>query len=355
MNRFNIDQLPKNPRILIIKLRSIGDVVYNTSIYEPIKKALPGAHLSLIVEKFTLDIVKNNPHLDEVLCFEKKPLLRQIAFYLKLFFTKYDVVIDMHGGPRSSLMALISGAKHRIGNKLSKRAKFYNIPLQFTAEDYSHPLYNQIGYITKIGIPVKTPKPEIFLSKERVNSTKELLKSKGITEETPFCILHIGSKKKCCDWKAENYAAVIDYCSEKKNLKVVINTIPSMADFTQEIIKNLRTTAVLIINGLQEAAAMAQEAEFVISQDGGYIHISSAVGTPVIAIFGPTNVNWLPKGDLNKLVSKNLDCSPCSQTVRLQPGKEECNKGNAECMRLITAKDISEKVDELMQELTLKN
>ena len=82
MNIFPNDQLPKKPRILLIKLRSIGDVIYNTSVYSPIKRAWPSASLTVIVEPPAYDIVRYHPDVDEVLVFRKGSLLGQIAFYL---------------------------------------------------------------------------------------------------------------------------------------------------------------------------------------------------------------------------------------------------------------------------------
>ena len=67
MLSFPREKLPKNPKILIIKLRSIGDVVYNTAVYTPLKKSFPGCHLTVLVEHFSLDIVRNHPDIDRVL------------------------------------------------------------------------------------------------------------------------------------------------------------------------------------------------------------------------------------------------------------------------------------------------
>ena len=78
------DRIKPDAKILLIKLRSIGDVVYNTAIYEPIKKHLPNAHLTVLVESASYDIVKNHPDVDEVLCFEKSSFIAVSYTHLTL-------------------------------------------------------------------------------------------------------------------------------------------------------------------------------------------------------------------------------------------------------------------------------
>ena len=86
---FNLkDHIKPDAKILLIKLRSIGDVVYNTAVYGPIKKHLPNARLTVLVESPSYDIVKNHPDVDEVLCFKKTSFFEQAKFYLNLMQNK---------------------------------------------------------------------------------------------------------------------------------------------------------------------------------------------------------------------------------------------------------------------------
>jgi ADP-heptose:LPS heptosyltransferase len=71
---------PPKPKVLIIKLRSIGDVIYNTVVYSPIKKAWPDAHLTVIVEPPSYDIVRYHPDIDRVLIFDKKTIQKKSGF-----------------------------------------------------------------------------------------------------------------------------------------------------------------------------------------------------------------------------------------------------------------------------------
>ena len=77
-------KIPRKAKILLVKLRSIGDVVYNTSVYFPLKSHFPEAHLTVLVEQPAYDLVCDHPDVDEVLCFKKEPFSQQIQFYRKL-------------------------------------------------------------------------------------------------------------------------------------------------------------------------------------------------------------------------------------------------------------------------------
>ncbi|MBT5631624.1 MAG: hypothetical protein HOJ13_02745, partial [Nitrospina sp.] len=105
---FPRDKLPKKPKFLIIKLRSIGDVVYNTAVYTPLKKSFPDCHLTVLVEKFSVDLVRHHPDVDQVLSFDKSSGLGQLEFYFRLFSNRYDVVIDMHEGTRGAVMCFVT-------------------------------------------------------------------------------------------------------------------------------------------------------------------------------------------------------------------------------------------------------
>ncbi len=105
--------IPLKAKILLIKLRSIGDVVYNTAVYAPLKRHFPDAHLTVVVERPSYDLVCDHPDVDDVLCFEKGSLWKQILFYSRLIRERYDVVIDMHEGTRGAVMCFLTRASIR--------------------------------------------------------------------------------------------------------------------------------------------------------------------------------------------------------------------------------------------------
>ena len=95
---------------------------------------------------------------------------------------------------------------------------------------------------------------------------------------------------------------------------------------------------------VQSLPAITQGASFVVCHNGGYMHLASAMGAPVIALFGVVHPGvWKPLGQRDQVVYKNIECSPCYDHTR----KPECYEGDAECKRVIEVDDILKAVERL--------
>ncbi|MDQ3346703.1 MAG: hypothetical protein M3545_01915, partial [Acidobacteriota bacterium] len=115
--------------ILLIRLRLIGDVVFTTPIPRALKRVFPAARLTYLVEAAAAPVVQGNPHLDEVLVAPRPSGLARIVCDIRLARrlrrARYDLVIDLHGGPRSAWLALATGARQRIGYVVQGRTWMY--------------------------------------------------------------------------------------------------------------------------------------------------------------------------------------------------------------------------------------
>jgi ADP-heptose:LPS heptosyltransferase len=331
------NKLPKNPKLLIIKLRSIGDVIYNTAVYTPLKKSFPGSHLSVLVEPASYDIVKHHPAVDEVLCFEKKSLLGQVIFYYNLFKNRYNVVIDMHEGTRGAVMCFITLASFRVGHRFAKRSFLYNVKLEFGDLQPKYPIDYQVALIRKMGVKFEKITPIIYISEAAKENAAILLRENGISNKDSFCILHPGAR--IFDrWEAWKFAKLADRVFELYNLKILLTWGSGQKELVDQIIPKIKNAPyVLLSTKLQELGAITQRAKFAVCHNGGYMHMASALGTPVVGMFGWANPNiWKPIGRNSEIVYKNLECSPChSKTI-----KSECLAGYPECKRLITVDDV---------------
>src|SRR5687767_13387753 len=116
-------------KILLIRLRLIGDVVFTTPIPRALKRVFPDAHVAYLVEPDAAPVVTGNPHLDEVIVAPRPRGLARLVGDLRLARSlrrrRYDLVIDLHGGPRSAWLALLSGAPRRIGYQIKGRTWMY--------------------------------------------------------------------------------------------------------------------------------------------------------------------------------------------------------------------------------------
>ena len=339
-------QIPPRAKILLIKLRSIGDVVYNTAVYAPIKKRFPDAHLTVLVEKPSYGLVCDHPYVDEVLCFEKGSFWKQIQFYSRLILEGYDVAIDMHEGTRGSMMCFLTRAQMRIGNKFAKRSFLYNTKIDFSDLEPKFPVDYQVALIKKIGVSFNQITPLVHIPDPARQRAKDLLVEHGIKSGDEYCVIHSGTKKVYDQWQYEKFARLVEIIPEKYGLKVMLTCGPGEEPQAKSVVERVRGRQVTYLQtGLQELGAITQGARFALCHNGGYMHMASALGTPVIALFGVVNPRvWKPLGLRDVVIYKNIECSPCNKQTR----KPECYEGDAECKRVITEEDVLEAVERVL-------
>ena len=116
-------------KILLIRLRLIGDVVFTTPLLRALRRAYPDARIAYLVEREAAPVVEHNPHLDEVIVAPRTRGVRRIvddlALGLRLRRERFDLVLDLHGGPRSAWLTWASGAPERIGYDITGRRWMY--------------------------------------------------------------------------------------------------------------------------------------------------------------------------------------------------------------------------------------
>ncbi len=346
------DHIKPDARILLIKLRSIGDVVYNTAVYGPIKRHLPNAHLTVLVEEASYDIVKNHPDIDEVLCFRKTSFLEQVKFYTNLISTRYDVAIDMHEGTRGAVMCFLSFARFKVGGKFARRSFLYNTKINFSDLKPALPIDYQVALISKLGVPIENPRPIIHVSDAWHKNARDLLISKNFNPEKPYCIIHPGARK-YDQWQFEKFAEISEYFFSRFNLGIILTCGPGQFDqverLTQCLSKEIPYT--FISTELSILLGITASAKFVVCHNGGYMHAASAIGVPVAALFGLTDYRiWKPLGEKSVVLHKDIDCWPCTSKTM----KQVCWDGKPECKELISPQDVINSIKKLCPEFSHK-
>ncbi|QPJ65195.1 MAG: glycosyltransferase family 9 protein [Candidatus Nitrohelix vancouverensis] len=330
------DRIPKNAKILLIKLRSIGDVVYNTSVYGPLKQCFPDSELTVLVEPASYDLVRSHPAVDVALCFRKGSFLEQARFYFNLFAHRYDVAIDMHEGTRGAVMCFVSQARYRVGHRFAKRSFLYNETLQFEDLAPRFPIEYQAALVNKMGVAIDAPRPEIHLDDSVESAARERLRALGIADDEDFCIVHCGTRKVYDQWQYKKFAELCQEFHSQLGVKAVLTCGPGEEAQARQVLDHAQGTP-FFVAGLQELGWISRRARFAVCHNGGYMHFASALGTPVIALFGVVNPRiWKPLGERDIVLYKEIECSPCNSKTR----KPECYDGDAECKRNIETEDV---------------
>jgi len=364
--------------ILIVKLSAIGDVIHTLPALAALRQLYPDAHITWVVEEAAADLLADQPHLDRVVISRRKAWLRELrggriaapikeirAFLRELRSRPYDLVIDFHGLLKSAVIVLISGGKRKLGYDSMQEgsALFYNEKIPEKMEKHAVDRYlDFVRYLEGSGSDIRslaeTPEFTITVGGERLERTiaprSELLKGVGEEEKRGEGTESGGVRKaerryvavnpvafwETKLWEENKFAELGDRIREELGIDVVLTG--SEAGPLEKIKTRMKTAAVNLggQTTLRELASLYRDASLVITTDSGPMHLAAAVGTPVVALFGPTDpVRTGPYGRGHRVIRREMSCSPCF--------RKHCKAPR--CMTDITVEEVFSAVKEVLE------
>jgi heptosyltransferase II len=322
-------------RILLVRLRLLGDVVLTTPLIRALRRKFPDAHLSYLVEPQAAAVVRGNPHLNDVIVAPKRSgIARWIddaSLARRLRRARFDIVIDLHGGPRASWLAWAAGAPARIGYAIPGRSWMYTHAVP-RADDLAprHSVVNQWDLLAPLGIgppdPVRDP-VEIHEDAVAVRDVNAKLRALGIDPEHQLVVIHVSAGNPFRRWPADAFATVAARLAADSRRRVVMTSGPSEADAAAKIVsaarERLGPSAYRVSDPVLDVAelrALAGRAAVYIGGDSGPLHVASATTAPIVALFGPTlperSMPWRDSRWFAEAVDAGpLACRPCRQRV----------------------------------------
>lgn len=318
-------KLPQNPRILVTRTDRIGDLVLTTPVFKALREKFPSAWIAALVFIEHRDIVKGNPYLDEVILYDKKGsekgVLGQILFASMLRRKKFDLVIHCHGTNRMHLASWLAGIPRRLGYE--RRAPW--------ALTHVHPYDKKAGqkqeaeYLFHLLEPLGIARPdkiEMFfpLSERAERSLENLLFHYQVSKEKPWVILNPAASDITKMWPAEKFA---EFAARlQKEMPCVFFAIGALND--RPVVESLREKSkvpIVDLGGkltLGMLGSLLKRSTLLVSNDSGPVHIATAVGTPVVSIFGRYEPGlgpdrWRPLGEKCRVVAKDVSDVPLSE------------------------------------------
>ena len=304
-------------RVLIIRLRSIGDTVLSTPSLFALKRFLPHASVDILLEDWVAPVLAGFEHVDNVLTVPRKSTAARARVAARLRRNHYDVVYNLHGGTTATLLARATGAKHRVGYTDYQYARFHNYLSPASASlwqrEKTHSVEQQLALPGWTGVPV-SDRPPTHLAVTEIAATKmaERLKTVGL-ESAPFAVVHPAAAFDTKQWAAENFAAVISELAARQIPTIAI-TGPTEAELVDQLRRMSTTSIVSFPNlSLPEVTALLSRARLFVGNDSGIAHMAAAVETPSVVIFGSSNrAHWGPWATKPaEMVFEEMDCQPC--------------------------------------------
>lgn len=335
--------------ILIIRLSSIGDVVHCTPVAESLKTAWPDCKITWLVGEVSADLLKYNPYIDEIIIWSRERFekhLRSLEFSKALTIwqnlrnmlasRKFYAVLDIHGLFLTGMIAKQAKAVRRIG--LSGAREFNTLFMTETAAPFGNHITDKyLGVLRPLGITSVKHKMTVIVPEEIKRLTEDFLKDKGIAPYEKYAVLVPGTTWPSKNWPSCFFIETVRLLH--KNFKIVLCGGKAELNLGMEI---ENTPGLPVVNtigqtGLLEMAGIIERASVVITGDTGPLHIAAALGTPTIALFGPTDPSvYAPLGKKSAILVNRLPCSFCHKT--------KCPKGDAYCIKSITPDKVVQEV-----------
>jgi predicted lipopolysaccharide heptosyltransferase III len=322
--------------ILIIKLRYIGDVLLATPTVRAIKAARPEVRVTVMVNRGTEDVLSGNPDVDAIMVLDKGSLTAQSRLIAGLRGRQFDTVIDLTDGDRSAFLAWITGAPVRIGfnDEHRWRGRYYTevVPPR---PGVQHRIDRDLEALKIVSIQAGSKNPQLWLMPEEKNSADLLLDQLGVQRLQSIVILQPGARYWFKAWPPERFAELADHLTSQYGCQVLIGGSEQDLDLAQQIRQMTKCSPVIMAGRttIKQFAAVANKAALFVGSDSGAMHIASAVGAPVVALFGPSNPReWTPRGGPVEVLYKESDCRTCVHPT--------CTRGEENCMRLITVQEV---------------
>ncbi|MEN8134418.1 MAG: glycosyltransferase family 9 protein [Thermodesulfobacteriota bacterium] len=342
--------------ILIVKTSAIGDVTHTLPALNALRKHYPEAHITWLVEEAAADIIKGHRALDRVLISRRKYWVREMrgggarfikawrevwAFIRALRDTHYDLLLDFQGLLKSGVLVWLADADRKIGfGRGMEHAEcsyiFLNERIPPVDMD-THALTREMVLLKGIGIEADDIAFDLPITDSDRTEIDSILGGNGIDRQQPLVAINPQATWATKLWFNERFSVIADRLLER-GCSVVFTG--SQADRVEidRIIAGMNGKAVNLAGktSLLSLAALYQGAKVVLSTDTGPMHIAAAVGTPLVAIFGPT-APWRtgPWGEDNAVLRVDMDCSPCL--------KKTCTR-DSECMRKISVEMVESAV-----------
>jgi lipopolysaccharide heptosyltransferase II len=335
-------------KILLIRLRLIGDVVFTTPIIRALKRAMPDARLAYLVERESAAVVAGNPNLDEVIVIPRSRGLSRIVDDARLAWRlrkrRFDLVIDMHGGPRSGWLTLATGAPQRIGYEIAGRSWMYTRRIRRPRElRPRHSVINQWDLLQAIeGWTVEGPDPvrdAVEMAPDPVSERRvaERLASAGVNPGHHLIVVHVSAGNPFRRWPEDAFVRLVAGLAGVAERRLVLSSGPSdraaanrIARGARELLGTEQACRVLDYGDfdLAELRALVARSRLFIGGDTGPLHVAATTATPVVAVFGPTlparSAPWRDPAYRTASVGVDgLACRPCDQRT-CAPGDFRC-------------------------------
>jgi heptosyltransferase-3 len=319
-----LPSLPPAARILIIRLRSIGDIILLTPALRLLKEWRSDLQVSVMVEPRFRELLEGNPDVDEILepgtgsGFGK--IVARFRVVQELRRRGFSLCLNLHGGPTSTLLTRASGAQRKAGFEHFRSRRGYDVLIpdaRIILEQTSiHTAEHQASALFYLGMPrQEIPRARLAANPSNQNWWREKRATLGISAPREYVLIHPTALYATKQWPPEHFAKLGIYLERELGLATLFSCGPGEGS-ALDAVERAAGTVLRRVEGasLGQFAALLAEARLFVGNDSGPAHMAAALGRPVVVIFGSSSSQiwgpW-PRQAGGRIVQNFYDCNPC--------------------------------------------
>lgn len=319
------------PRVLLVRFGSMGGVILTTPLIRAIRARHPAADIFVLTEHRYKPLLSEHPHVAEIIAVGRHRSVREAIPYIRQ--QQITHFLDLQRDARSRLLRLlVRGSWGKYQSDWLARTLLIRTKRSMYGEHV--PMAERFFAAARdLDVEPDGAPPELYLSGEAVWQAGTWLEQAGVPSEGPLIAIAPGASRATRRWPGDYFVALIKKITATHAHVVIVGGADESKLASEIALRaGAHTASAAGALSLQATAALLKRSAAVIAGDTGLLHMATAVGAPVVALFGPTvrRFGFFPYQAHAAVIERDLPCRPCSTH-----GTAECPLKHHECMRSI--------------------
>jgi ADP-heptose:LPS heptosyltransferase len=338
-----LPSLPQGAQVLVIRLRSLGDVVLTTPALAALHAWRPDLQVSVVVEAAFAPLLEGNPAVTEIII--AKGIL---STAWELHRRRYPLVFNQHAGPASALMVGASRIPARVCWSGRQFSFVYNVLVpearEFFGDRPVHTAEHRATQFYWTGMPRgPLPAAQVFPQTDAIASVAKKIQAKGADPRAPYAILQPGGRYFTKRWAVDKFAALAGWLRATYGLAPFVILGPGEEEVGAVVRRQMGASATVFDSlSLRELIALIAGARLFVGNDAGPMHLAAALQRPVVAIFGSSSsVHWRPWETPSRVAQNDFPCNPC-------PGDKCYALDEPRCILSVSVEQVREACEALL-------
>jgi heptosyltransferase III len=316
------DTSQASKRILLVRTDRLGDVILTLPMLPLVRKCFPGAHIAMLLKKYTAELVEGNPYVNELLLYDDGRSLVPFGEMLKTIRAKrFDTAIVVYPTSRLAWLMFRAGVPVRIGSGYRYYSLLFNRRVYEHRKDARrHELEYNLNLLKEVDCPiVGSPQFSLKVTPEVRRKIERLFESLAIDSQKEIIIVHPGTGGSAREWPVEYFGWLATRLHAERGAQILITGAKGEESKVEEVLTGTKGKAIPLVGrlSLKELTEVITRASLFISNSTGPLHIAAAVGTPVVSMFpqitAMSAARWGPYTSKKRVLvpDKPVQCKDC--------------------------------------------